>query len=112
MKRALALVVLALSCAMVAASSRTLRAEEKETVHSIELPTIVFDLAEGPNRDQTMVYCAVCHAVDYIPMQPKLSRAQWTATVTKMIKAYGAPIPQEDADRIVDYLCAAYGTGN
>jgi hypothetical protein len=28
-----------------------------------------------------------------------------------MIKAFGAPIPQEDADRLVNYLSTAYGTG-
>jgi hypothetical protein len=44
-------------------------------------------------------------------MQPKMSKAQWAATVTKMVKAFGAPIPQEDADRISEYLAGAYGTG-
>jgi hypothetical protein len=44
-------------------------------------------------------------------MQPKFSKAQWTATVTKMIKVFGAPIPQEDADTIINYIATSYGTG-
>jgi hypothetical protein len=44
-------------------------------------------------------------------MQPKMSKAQWSATVTKMIKVFGAPVPQEDADKIIGYLSTAYGTG-
>ncbi|MDA8100778.1 MAG: hypothetical protein M0042_14270 [Nitrospiraceae bacterium] len=87
------------------------RAEEQGTVHSIQLPIMPFDLADGPGRNKAAGYCAVCHGVEYIPMQPKLSKAQWNATVTKMIKAFGAPIPQEDADTIVSYLATAYGTG-
>jgi hypothetical protein len=44
-------------------------------------------------------------------MQPIFSKAQWTASVAKMIKVFGAPIPQEDADMIADYLSTAYGSG-
>jgi hypothetical protein len=44
-------------------------------------------------------------------MQPNFSKAQWTATVVKMIKVFGAPIPQEDADTIANYLGIAYGSG-
>jgi hypothetical protein len=106
-----ALIILALSCTLVAGLSRTLRAEQKGAVRSIELPIMSFDLADGPDRDKASGYCTICHAIDYIPMQPKMSKAQWTATVTKMIKTFGAPIPQEDADRIIDYLAIAYGTG-
>jgi len=29
--------------------------------------------------------------------------------VTKMIMAFGAPIPQNDANTIIDYLVANYG---
>jgi hypothetical protein len=28
-----------------------------------------------------------------------------------MIKTFGAPVPQEDADKIINYLATAYGTG-
>jgi hypothetical protein len=41
---------------------------------------------------------------------PFLNAAQWTAEVTKMIKAFGAPISDDDAKAIADYLAKNYGT--
>jgi cytochrome c553 len=105
------MIILVLSLLIGAGLSRTLQAQQKDGVKSIELPVMVFDLADGPNRDKAAGFCVICHGAEYIPMQPKMSKAQWTATVTKMIKTFGAPIPQEDADRISEYLAGAYGTG-
>jgi hypothetical protein len=80
------------------------------TVRSITLPDIRIDLAPGDGRIKVETRCAVCHSVDYLPMQPPLSKDQWTATVNKMIKVFGAPIAAEDVDPIIAYLSAAYGT--
>jgi hypothetical protein len=44
-------------------------------------------------------------------MQPKFPQAQWTATVNKMMKTYGAPLSQEDAEKIIQYISSQYGTG-
>jgi hypothetical protein len=38
-----------------------------------------------------------------------LKRAGWEAEVAKMIKVMGAPIPEADVPRIVDYLTRNYG---
>jgi len=38
-----------------------------------------------------------------------MTRQVWDAEVTKMIKAFGAPISDADAKEIVDYLSANYG---
>jgi cytochrome c553 len=112
MNKTLALtIILVLSVVIGSGLFRTLQAQQKDSVRSIELPVMAFDLADGPNRDKAAGFCAICHGAEYISMQPKLSRAQWTATVTKMVKAFGAPVPQEDADRIIEYLATAYGTG-
>jgi len=89
----------------------TIGAEQKGSMRSIELPFLQFELAAGPDRELLDRHCGICHGVEYVPMQPRLSKAQWTATVTKMIKIFGAPVPQEDADRIIGYLGTAYGTG-
>ena len=40
---------------------------------------------------------------------PFLDRAGWDASVTKMIKVFGAPINADDAKAIVEYLSANYG---
>jgi cytochrome c5 len=82
------------------------------TVHSIKLPEVKTVLKAGEGRDTTERYCSICHSLDYITMQPKFSKAKWTAIVNKMIKVMGAPIPQGDAKVIAGYLGAEYGTGD
>ncbi len=67
-------------------------------------------LKDGSGKDRVQVHCMVCHSTDYIVMNsPFLDRKGWEATVAKMIKVMGAPIPDEDARLIVDYLVASYG---
>jgi sulfite dehydrogenase (cytochrome) subunit B len=68
------------------------------------------ELKPGPGREVVMGYCVMCHSVDYIASNsPFMTRQVWEAEVTKMIKAYGAQIPAEDATKIVDYLTTNYG---
>jgi hypothetical protein len=68
------------------------------------------DLKDGPGRAQVEANCASCHSLDYIPLNsPFLDRNGWDAEVTKMIKAFGAPVTADDAKVIVDYLTANYG---
>ncbi len=83
----------------------------KGTIHSIELPDIKTTLKPGPGVDKASTLCNICHSVDYITMQPAFPRATWTAEVNKMIKIMGAPINEEDAKTIIDYLSANYGNG-
>lgn len=90
----------------------TPKASSREgAIRSLELPQIRIELKEGEGKVKTETYCNICHSVDYITMQPKFPRAQWTATVNKMIKVFGAPIQEEDAGTIISYLSENYGTG-
>ena len=67
-------------------------------------------LREGPGKDLVVANCAICHSLDYVPMNSRfLDRKGWEASVNKMIKVMGAPIPPEDAAKIVDYLSTQYG---
>ena len=67
-------------------------------------------LKDGPGADLVRKDCVSCHSLDYIPLNtPFLDEKGWQATVTKMQKAYGAPIPQEDAAPIAEYLAKNYG---
>lgn len=69
------------------------------------------ELKPGPGLDKVQGNCGACHSLDYIPMNsPFLNAAGWNAEVTKMIKAMGAPISDDDAKTIVDYLAKNYGT--
>ena len=68
-------------------------------------------LKDGPGRDKVEANCAACHSLDYIlGNSPFMNRAVWDAEVTKMIKAFGAPISDTDAKEIVDYLAKNYGS--
>ena len=68
-------------------------------------------MKEGPGREKVEANCAACHSLDYIVANsPFLTRQVWDAEVTKMIKAFGAPISDADAKEIVDYLNANYGS--
>ncbi|HZP85291.1 MAG TPA: cytochrome c [Burkholderiales bacterium] len=67
-------------------------------------------LKDGPGKALVEANCSMCHSLDYIPMNsPFLDRKGWEASVTKMIKAMGAPIREQDVGAIVDYLNANYG---
>lgn len=67
-------------------------------------------LKPGPGLDKVEGNCAACHTLAYIEMNsPFLDAAGWTAEVTKMRKAMGAPIGDDDAKAIIDYLVKNYG---
>jgi hypothetical protein len=68
-------------------------------------------LKPGPGLDKVQDNCATCHSLAYIEMNsPFLNAAGWKGEVTKMIKAFGAPISDDDAKAIADYLAKNYGT--
>ena len=66
-------------------------------------------LKPGPGLEATRNSCIPCHSTDYIVMQPRGDAKQWQGVVTKMIKVYAAPIAEQDAKTIVEYLTSAYG---
>jgi mono/diheme cytochrome c family protein len=66
-------------------------------------------LKDAPGRDKAM-QCVACHSLDYIQMNSRfLDKAGWTASVNKMINAFGAPIAKEDVEAIATYLAQNYG---
>jgi hypothetical protein len=92
MKTTLLVVALALAAGIVAAQERRI------------------ELKDGPGRAQVEANCGSCHSLDYIVLNsPFLDRNGWDASVTKMIKVFGAPISADDAKVIADYLAANYG---
>ena len=96
--RALALSILLAGAALVLASGAV--ADERPV-----------QLKDAPGKDLVLASCAMCHSLDYIPMNSRfLDRKGWEASVTKMIKVMGAPISPENAAKIVDYLASEYGT--
>jgi cytochrome c5 len=67
-------------------------------------------LAKDPGADLVRARCAICHSLDYIPMNsPFMTKSGWEAEVRKMIKVMAAPVPEGEVAPIVDYLAAHYG---
>lgn len=71
-------------------------------------PSVAPKLAEGEGRAEAESFCAMCHSTRYITMQPPLPAATWEAEVNKMIKTFGAPIPEATAKKITSYLQTHY----
>lgn len=66
-------------------------------------------LRDGGARDLTAARCAICHSVDYIQGNaPVLDRAGWQKEIQKMRDRFGAPITDEEARQILDYLAGSY----
>lgn len=65
-------------------------------------------LAAGDGEQEVSSYCNTCHSPRYITMQPPLPADTWTAEVNKMIKTYGASIPDDSTQKIIQYLQSHY----
>lgn len=67
-------------------------------------------LPAGPGKDVVEAGCATCHTLAYIPMNSRfMSPEVWKAEVTKMRTAFGAPIDDDAANKIIAYLVANFG---
>jgi len=95
-----------------------------KTLVSVSLLSLVVAIASGAN-EQSIAWdksptgvlvqsrCSICHSLDYILMNAGfLKPTGWEAEVTKMRKAYGAPVSDEEAKEITAYLNQQFGAGN
>jgi cytochrome c5 len=85
-------------------------AAKDEEEKSIQLPVIAPDLPDGKGLAAVNAACTMCHSTRYITMQPNFPRKTWIANVDKMRKTFGAPVSDQQAAEIVDYLIAVRGT--
>ena len=69
-------------------------------------------LAADDGEQEVASYCNTCHSTRYITMQPPLSADTWTAEVNKMVKTYGASIPDDATQKIIHYLQSHYTPEN
>jgi hypothetical protein len=66
-------------------------------------------LHDASGRDLTAARCAICHSLDYIPSNaPVMDRTAWQKSVQKMRDRFGAPITDQEAQQILDYLAGSY----
>jgi hypothetical protein len=78
-------------------------------VVSIKLPPATVPFKAGPGVALANANCLTCHSAAYVYTQPRLTKAQWTAEVTKMKGAYGAPIAPGDIAALAEYLVSQNG---
>ena len=72
--------------------------------------TVALRPSKLPGFEVATRKCAICHSADYIAYQPPgMSRAQWTAEMTKMQHTYGAPLTDAEISLLGIYLAASYG---
>ena len=64
-----------------------------------------------PGYQIAMQKCATCHSADYVSYQPPgMTLKQWTAEMGKMQHLYGAPITDDEVNKIGAYLAVTYGS--
>ena|SRR5688572_27036447 len=80
---------------------------------SIDQPIDIKDykhhLPETAGYDVFEANCITCHSLRYIEMQPDFPKKTWENIVHKMVKSFGAPIPDSSVQTIVNYLAEVKG---
>jgi hypothetical protein len=67
-------------------------------------------LVEAPEAVTVRSHCSGCHSLDYIQMNSRfMKRAGWESEVRKMVRVMGAPVPEDEVAKIVEYLTTYYG---
>ena len=77
----------------------------------IAVPYMPYEIKMGKGFDAIQANCLMCHSFGYITNQGRQSREFWNHKVVKMIKAFKAPISEEDVVKTTDYLFEHYGNG-
>ena len=100
---------LALAGVALGRSTDTTAASASESAAS-ESAVSEEEAAPGEGRELFIARCTSCHSVDYVSMHARFgTRALWEMEVAKMRNAFKAPLSDDEARRIVDYLARAYG---
>lgn len=73
------------------------------------LPPEKSGFKSGPGVELAISQCLLCHSADYVSTQPPLPPAAWKAIVLKMRDKYGAPLPEDRLEALLEYLVKTYG---
>jgi len=83
-------------------------ASTDSTYDAGQYPIYYPELAPGDGKNDVENNCELCHSPRYIAMQPALPAQAWSDEVNKMRKTFGASIPEETAQKIIQYLGTHY----
>ncbi|MDP9007266.1 MAG: cytochrome c [Pseudomonadota bacterium] len=70
----------------------------------VELPASDETFPPGVGADIAASQCLICHSAGMVLQQPPLTKGEWRAEIIKMRSAYGAPMPDDQVDALVEYL--------
>ena len=77
----------------------------------VEVPYISYEIKMGKGFDAVQANCLMCHSFGYIINQGPQSRDFWRKKTDKMVTHFKAPIMEDDAKAVTDYLFKHYGNG-
>jgi cytochrome c len=87
----------------------TVQARVQAAPVEIQLPAETGAFKQDAGAEIANGQCLTCHSVEYVSTQPPMPRNFWKASVQKMQQKYGAPVPDEQVESLVDYLARNYG---
>ena len=87
-----------------------IKSDTPPKISAIDIKTYKTIMPHAKGYDTFETYCIACHSLRYIQMQPDLPEKKWQSVVDKMIKTFGAPIPDSAATQIVAYLTEVKGS--
>lgn len=77
----------------------------------VAVPYIAYEIKMGKGFDAVQANCLMCHSFGYIINQGPQSYEFWAKKTEKMIVHFKAPISDEDAKTVNEYLFEHYGNG-
>ena len=80
-----------------------------ETQSNLNLPIYQYKLKAGSGKELVEMYCQMCHSVGYILNNAGADKKTWEHIVHHMINDFKAPIKEETAEKIIEYLSKKYG---
>jgi mono/diheme cytochrome c family protein len=86
------------------ASGKKDEASRQWAIVSVELPASDENFPPGVGAEIATGQCLICHSAGMVLRQPPLTKEEWRAEIMKMRSAYGAPMPDDQVDRLSEYL--------
>jgi hypothetical protein len=75
-------------------------------VKTVEIPYFNWKMKDAPGKQEFELYCLMCHSPGYVfdQSEGKTGKHLWRHVVYQMIDDFKAPIPKEEAEKIIKYL--------
>jgi mono/diheme cytochrome c family protein len=71
---------------------------------SVELPKSPTLFPPGTGADIAISQCLTCHSAEMVLLQPALTQSEWAAEINKMRNSFGARLPADQVEALVEYL--------